>query len=503
MPSTRWRRRGLAAAHSPKAPSTCSHAPAAAQRRRSRQRVKRAGVDVAGLGADDRRPVGSAAARRASASARMRPWSSAGTSSSAAVPRPEQAERPVDRDVPLLAGEDPDRRRARRGRRARRPSRPRASTWCRAAASAVMLAPWAPVTNPLETPFGQPEQLGEPARGNLLDAPRRGGWRRRDRRSDPRPSRASPPRGRRAARSPMTKPKYRPAAMPTSPARQPRRAPRPRLRPSAPASGSGPPRASASSSIVARAWTGRSSERAEEPGGMVGCEPKDVLLRRPQRAKVHAGSPGRQRARKRWIGGCSAIPSSSSGAKSRWPRTASSCEATASSEPSRSPAKMMWTTCFDDEVGRARSSRRSRPAPRPDGALDARPPPRARAGARRAGSRRSGRRRRGAASPPGPASRGGRAGCAPRQRRMRRDADPRLGAHAYARDDPKPRTPRSLAGSSSTSTSSSSGTGRTTSWAIRMPGSTVNDSLAVGVEQDDPHLAAVAGVDQARARSRS
>src|SRR5262245_1054282 len=44
------------------------------------------------------------------------------------------------------------------------------------------------------------------------------------------------------------------------------------------------------------------------------------------------------------------------------------------------------------------------------------------------------------------------------------------------RDDPKPRTPRSLAGSSSTSTRSSSGIGSTTSWAIRIPGSTTNGS---------------------------
>src|SRR4051812_10214816 len=58
----------------------------------------------------------------------------------------------------------------------------------------------------------------------------------------------------------------------------------------------------------------------------------------------------------------------------------------------------------------------------------------------------------------------------------RRDADPRL--HAYTFELPKPRTPRSLSGSSSTSTGSRPGTSRTTSWAMRIPGSTTNVSLA-------------------------
>ena len=65
-------------------------------------------------------------------------------------------------------------------------------------------------------------------------------------------------------------------------------------------------------------------------------------------------------------------------------------------------------------------------------------------------------------------------------------------------EEPKPRTPRSLSGSSSTSASSSSGTGRTTSWAIRIPGSTTNGLARIGVEEDDSNLAAIAGVDQAR-----
>src|SRR5205823_6168729 len=57
-----------------------------------------------------------------------------------------------------------------------------------------------------------------------------------------------------------------------------------------------------------------------------------------------------------------------------------------------------------------------------------------------------------------------------------RDPDARLRRHVA--EDPNPRTPRSLAGSSSTSTSSNSGIGNTTSCAIRIPGSTKNGSVA-------------------------
>ena len=53
-----------------------------------------------------------------------------------------------------------------------------------------------------------------------------------------------------------------------------------------------------------------------------------------------------------------------------------------------------------------------------------------------------------------------------------RHPDSRL--HHTVCDEPKPRTPRSLADSSSTSRTASSGTGRTTSWAILSPGSATN-----------------------------
>src|SRR5712691_3356037 len=55
-----------------------------------------------------------------------------------------------------------------------------------------------------------------------------------------------------------------------------------------------------------------------------------------------------------------------------------------------------------------------------------------------------------------------------------RHADARFGRHA--RDDPKPRSPRSLSGNSSTMSSSTAGSWRMTSCAMRIPGSTSNAS---------------------------
>src|SRR5262249_23618281 len=57
----------------------------------------------------------------------------------------------------------------------------------------------------------------------------------------------------------------------------------------------------------------------------------------------------------------------------------------------------------------------------------------------------------------------------------RGDADTRLDPH-HSAVEPKPRAPRSVSGSSSTSFNSSSGIARTTSCAIRIPGSTTNRS---------------------------
>src|SRR5436190_16968102 len=56
-----------------------------------------------------------------------------------------------------------------------------------------------------------------------------------------------------------------------------------------------------------------------------------------------------------------------------------------------------------------------------------------------------------------------------------RDTDARLERHQWA-ELPKPFSPRSLGGSSGTSFGSVKTTGTTTSWAIRIPGSTTNGS---------------------------
>ena len=52
--------------------------------------------------------------------------------------------------------------------------------------------------------------------------------------------------------------------------------------------------------------------------------------------------------------------------------------------------------------------------------------------------------------------------------------DAKAGLPHQCAEEPKPRTPRSDTGSSSTSTRSTPGSGRITSWAMRMPGSTTN-----------------------------
>ena len=138
---------------------------------------------------------------------------------------------------------------------------------------------------------------------------------------------------------------------------------------------------------------------------------------------------------------------------SRWPRTAASCDVTASSERSpRSPAKMMWTTCFAAKLraGRDRVDDRDRALDRqvvvdPDllGELAVQRVDEALAGVDAAAGQQPVLAAR--------ASRAGRAGSGPRQRRI---AETRMrgSVASRARDEPKPRTPRSLAGSSSTST---------------------------------------------------
>ena len=183
-------------------------------------------------------------------------------------------------------------------------------------------------------------------------------------------------------------------------------------------------------------------------------------------------------ARNRAIGGCSAMPSSSSGANSRWPRTASSLR----DDALERAVELAGEDDVDDVLRpeaplRARSTRRSRSAPRPAARRHrpTRPVSSASSRCERVDERLAAR-----TPPPGQepvlaaallvAAEEDRA--APAQER--RDPDPRLGPH---RSSPTSRSRRRRArssGSSSTSTSSTRGSSTTTSCAIRMPGSTTN-----------------------------
>ena len=98
MPSTRCRGAGLAAAHRPNAPSTCTHAPCARARRRSRREVvARARVHVPRLRADDRRAVGGRCQRAAGQRRDVHRAVAVGRHPlHAAVPKPEQPQGPID-----------------------------------------------------------------------------------------------------------------------------------------------------------------------------------------------------------------------------------------------------------------------------------------------------------------------------------------------------------------------------------------------------------------------
>ena len=87
IPAARCARSGQAAAHSPKAPSTCTQeSDACGRSRRSPRRIEGPGVDVAGLNADDRRR----GQRRGMASGRIRPWPSTGRGRTRSRPSPSR-----------------------------------------------------------------------------------------------------------------------------------------------------------------------------------------------------------------------------------------------------------------------------------------------------------------------------------------------------------------------------------------------------------------------------
>ena len=159
-PATRCRRRGLAAAQSPKAPSTCSQAPASsAASAIASSGSNGAGVHVPRLGADDRRARRASASASASASGSIAALAVGLDRHDAAGAEAEEAERAVDRRVPLLARDDVDRRRADQAVLVHVPARRARARRGAPRASAVKCAIWQPVTKPNEDVRRQPEQL--------------------------------------------------------------------------------------------------------------------------------------------------------------------------------------------------------------------------------------------------------------------------------------------------------------------------------------------------------
>ena len=247
----------------------------------------------------------------------------------------------------FVAHEHADRAALHGGLRARDPSPASASTWWRAAASAVMCAIWQPVTNPAETPSGRPSSSrSQPSATSSTTAalgagddearvliPRRG----QPVRSERRGQRPADHEAEVAAARRRDDARLGAAAISSATTCAPR-APTLRQRPA---------KRIAQLLDDASARMGRSSERAEELGRVVGREAAGRPSWDPQGSKVRrriAGLPAPQEALDR-----------RDGARSRRARRMEEpvpahgrrrCEATRSSEPSTSPAKMMWTTCF-------------------------------------------------------------------------------------------------------------------------------------------------------------
>ena len=168
-PATRWRKRGLA--RGPEPERAVDVQPGAGALRRVGdlvERVERAGVDVARPARRRSSARRRRSARRASASARIRPCSSAATRSICAVPMPEEAQRAVDRDVPLA------RRRGRGaaarpgGRRVRVPAGRREHVVPRGGERGHVRH-LAAGDEAGRDAVGQAEQLGEPRERDLLD----------------------------------------------------------------------------------------------------------------------------------------------------------------------------------------------------------------------------------------------------------------------------------------------------------------------------------------------
>ena len=175
-----------------------------------------------------------------------------------------------------------------------------------------------------------------------------------------------------------------------------------------------------------------------------------------------AGSPGRQRWTKRFIGGWRTISSSSSSEKSRRPRIAASCDLDVleravrevGAEDDVDDVALAGSPIGGDRLGDRDRAFQVQAVPDPD--LLAQLAPERRRQRLAAVDASTGQEPVLLAGlllaaeqhPILPAQQPGDADARPRQ----------------CRDDPKPRTPRSDSGSSSTSTSSTAGRRRTTSW---------------------------------------
>ena len=171
------------------------------------ERVERAGVDVPGLGADDRR----ARARLQSAPAAPRdasaPAPSAGSGSICARADPEIAQRAVDRDVALLARRGRGSAALPGGRRAARSQpapREHVVPCCGESGHVRHLAAG---DEARRHAFRQAEQLAQPRERDLLHHRRARRRRRRGRRSDPRSTSSQSAASAAGSAPPITKPK--------------------------------------------------------------------------------------------------------------------------------------------------------------------------------------------------------------------------------------------------------------------------------------------------------
>src|SRR5581483_2717179 len=170
-PATRCANRGLAAAQRPKAPSTCSHAPASAAAAAISAKESNAPVFTSPAWAQTIAGPPPSASASLSASACIRPWSSTSTRSTEPVPSP--ISRRARYSVECAFAPARTRIRGAPVRPSRSTSQPtRSRTWLRAAASAVACAICVPVTNAKDRARGRSSSSTSqrPATSSTTDA---------------------------------------------------------------------------------------------------------------------------------------------------------------------------------------------------------------------------------------------------------------------------------------------------------------------------------------------